>query len=1017
MRLAEDRRGRVPFALIGVLLLVSSATLAVTMTNRDRGHADIDAAAALDRGDAATQTVIRDSVADASRRAAANPVVTPANTTYGRVLNDSTPFRDYLRIRIYRTVNSRLDTVDERVRSVDVRASLPPVTDASTLREAKRRVSVERDGEGRLDVVIDGVTLVAERDGQEISSRGRSIRVTVPTPALLLHDRVERYQTQLNRGALDGTGFGRRVTARLYAMTWARGYAQYGGGPIGNVLANRHVELAANGAALQTQRDVFGRTDPMGRVGLARGTARVGITDALVGTDTEGKEWVNYVLGEGDPPNSSIAAQVDNASNRLSPSTAMTVGVNRTADVAMYDLLTGTSGPDIGTVLDESYTAETRLTTTVDTTYADVRPRTEPRGEGWQLNGTSTETTYDVETGRADAPNVADGWHELMTYRKVVAERHVAHREWTRDNETRTTVDRWTTRHRVGLRVVGTHAAGGRVPDRPIAAVHERGGALNGPNLGSVARQGVEQLVTDSGGANDLAIAAVENEGVETGTAVVGDKPPSLGDWVYDDLRSLRDRISNVTVTVERGALGTRANPSGDLAAELRSRRSDLVDAPNRYDGVADRARVAARAAYVDRTIELLDRQADAIDETQGEFNDVLDKLGSVAGDRLDDLIAARESVTRPGRHLVSSDGGAMTVRVDGAPSYLTVESIDDERIPAIRQDGSYHALAVRNKNAVTLPYDEIGDRIAEQFVDDTTRVSLRTAARTLHETNRALAAVDDEELRAQRDDLRDAVETALGNVTDETVAELAAATSLDEEASREVVTGGYDEWNSTATLALAVTNGSAARPVADAAADRTATPDSAAWVDRIRTRLDVTMTDATAETAVRPPEGPVRDTADALRETVRTRISDAASRGLESASDRVADRLSRARGAVPSGVPVTPIPGFWYATANAWQVDISGRYARFTVRTGRDAPTAPGGTVAYSRDGSKVSVDVDNDGRRERLGQSTRVSFSAATTVLVVVPPGRSGVGDVDGGRVEESPGWPNAGHNATAM
>jgi hypothetical protein len=598
-----------------------------------------------------------------------------------------------------------------------------------------------------------------------------------------------------------------------------------------------------------------------------------------------------------------------------------------------------------------------------------------------------------------------------------VAERHVAHREWTRDNETRTTVDRWTTRYRVGLRVVGTHAAAGRVPDRPVDVVHERGGALNGPNLASVARRANRRLVTDSGGANDLAVAVVEGEDVTTTDTIVGERPAGLEQWAYDDLRTLRDRIRNISVAVERGALGTRANPPRELAAELRTSRDDLVDAPDRYDGVADRARVAVRAAYVDRTIALLDRQADAVDETQGEFNDALDELGSVTDDRLDDLIAAREAVARPGRYLVSSDGGAMTLRVDGAPSYLTVESIDDRTVPAVRQGGPYHSLVARNENAVTLPYDEVGDRIAEEFVDDTTRVDLRTAARTLRETNRVLAVVDDEELAAQRDDLRDAVRAALANVTDETVAELASATALDEEASHDAVLAGYGDWDSTATLALAVTNGSAATPVADAAAGSDATPDSDAWTDQIRTRLDVTMSDATAESSVRPPEGPVRDTAESLRETVRNRISNAASRGLESVSDRVRGRLSRARGAVPAGVPVTPVPGFWYATANAWQVDVSGRYARFTVRTGRDAPTAPGGTVAYSRDGSVVEVDVDGDGRRDRLGRSTRVRFSAETTVLVVVPPGGSGVGDVDGGRVEESPGWPDPGHNATEM
>lgn len=160
-----------------------------------------------------------------------------------------------------------------------------------------------------------------------------------------------------------------------------------------------------------------------------------------------------------------------------------------------------------------------------------------------------------------------------------------------------------------------------------------------------------------------------------------------------------------------------------------------------------------------------------------------------------------------------------------------------------------------------------------------------------------------------------------------------------------------------------------------------------------------------------------MRDAADSLRSIARDRVRAAVERGLENATERASERLLKGRTAVPAGVPVTPVPGYWYATANAWQVNVSGEYARFTVRTDRGAPTAPGGTVAYSRDGSTVSLDVDGDGTPDRLGRATRVSFEAETTVLVVVPPGKSGVGDVDGQRTEESPGWPEAGPDPTAM
>jgi hypothetical protein len=52
--------------------------------------------------------------------------------------------------------------------------------------------------------------------------------------------------------------------------------------------------------------------------------------------------------------------------------------------------------------------------------------------------------------------------------------------------------------------------------------------------------------------------------------------------------------------------------------------------------------------------------------------------------------------------------------------------------------------------------------------------------------------------------------------------------------------------------------------------------------------------------------------------------------------------------------------------------------------------------------------LDVDRDGRAERVGRGKRVDFEASTTVVAVVPPGMPGVGDVDGNRDEQSPGWP---------
>ena len=125
-----DDGGRVPFALLGVLLLVSSATLATTI-DPARPPADSDTEVVVERTTATTQTALREAVSTASSDAATDPVIEPANTTTGRVLNESTAFRDALRLRIYVAASERLADVSVRRDDVAGSVSLPPVSTAS----------------------------------------------------------------------------------------------------------------------------------------------------------------------------------------------------------------------------------------------------------------------------------------------------------------------------------------------------------------------------------------------------------------------------------------------------------------------------------------------------------------------------------------------------------------------------------------------------------------------------------------------------------------------------------------------------------------------------------------------------------------------------------------------------------------------------------------------------------------------------------------------------------------------
>jgi hypothetical protein len=140
----------------------------------------------------------------------------------------------------------------------------------TALRRTKRRVHVEPVGkptDAGIRVRIENVSVRATRGGTTVAAATRNVTLVVETPVLALHERVQRFERRLDTGALE-SGLGRRLIARLYAVTWARGYAQYSGAPIANVLGNRHVELMTNGAILKEQTNAFGASDPVGRRGM-----------------------------------------------------------------------------------------------------------------------------------------------------------------------------------------------------------------------------------------------------------------------------------------------------------------------------------------------------------------------------------------------------------------------------------------------------------------------------------------------------------------------------------------------------------------------------------------------------------------------------------------------------------------------------------------------------------------------------------------------------------------------------
>jgi hypothetical protein len=311
------------------------------------------------------------------------------------------------------------------------------------------------------------------------------------------------------------------------------------------------------------------------------------------------------------------------------------------------------------------------------------------------------------------------------------------------------------------------------------------------------------------------------------------------------------------------------------------------------------------------------------------------------------------------------------------------------------------------------VPYGDAADAILGAG-EQAAGAGLHAVSQALRAARRTLATSGDERLSRQRRRLADGV----GNATE--ALRVVAVQTLDDRglgrnwSARYAAVGtALARWDDPAERAAAAANGSLADAIAAASARRFANVSTRPERDQLAVRLRVALTDGRANVTA-PRRSRLASLVDRLQaegsRRLRTQVEDAVNASLRDLRGRLG-RVGRALNAVPSGLPLAPVPGLWYATVNAWYVDVRGQYQRFAVTADRGRPDSPGAAITYVRDGDTVRLDVDRDGVAERLGTASRIRFRAQTGITVVVPPGGSGVGDRDGNADERSPGWPDPG------
>lgn len=1049
-----DERARVPFALIGVLLLVTSSTYAAGVADQGLISEDQSVERAIERVDADSTAALRAAVRQAAHEAAAEPVTQkPAGANTGpeggngtSAVRNGSAFEDAFRIRLSIAGAEALSSVEADVGGVTATASLPAVDDPRELSAARDRVRVESVSNGTATrVTFEGVRTTATRNGRTLINRTEDRRVVVAVPTLAAHERMTEFEARLDRGPVEGPGLGRQLTASLYPMSWARGYAQYAGAPVENVVANRHVELSTNAGIVRTQRDVFGTSDPDARGGVARATARTGVTDLLKPTGVDEGAWTRAVLNAPTPGgteesnrSSTVAAGAsEDAAFETGGSqteTHATVPVGRAADEGATHVF-----DEVDTIMDDAYRVEASVETSATQVVDGGRP-TPPTpamvgsdGEWTRVGLTHTERSPVIAGAgvpKSTPAGVVDPGERVsfgLATRKATVER-VAVAKWRRVEIERgpngtvvdrtvhqaTTRDSVTDRYRVQVSVSGAHSPSGDAPER-ATATFGAGDAANGPDLRDVPPTARSELGVDTERSVDrIAKDTIEGGAVTRSTTIIGSRSAADRDAVAADVAAVASDVRDIEteMSMTDAAIG-RAEPYAALAERLRERRAALVDAPTVYDGAVDRAGTAARAAYVDAVIHELESAADDREQTTDEFlKRVNDAFG---GPDVGEVIASREAARDPGTHTVSENGpgGAVTFAPSGSPGYLPRTTVNGETVEGVNGTTT-RPLAVRNVNYVTVPYGDVSSGIVDRILGTQDTVRVRTAGRALLLANEALATGDDADLRADRNALANQLSGTLEKVDDELDATLRARTELSRGERHTVLESAAASYESSGERAVAVGNGSYPDRVAAEAA-RVGSLSQAAEA-ALAANLRVRTRTAAERDAVRIPTRFVDGTTSSARKLLRDRMKKAiekeARQAGETATRKASERAVEEFGekwsfkparTVGAGLPVAPVPGYWVTTVNAWRVQVRGEYPRFELRA--DVGT-PGERFTYVREAGNVTVEVG--GETVRLGETEPIAFETQTVIAIAVPAGPPGVGDVDGVRDERSGGWP---------
>ncbi len=980
----EDDSARVPFAVIGVLLilvstaasayLMSMQSLGVTNTIEDEREAELNDALACAKADidSALNYACIYAEEDVGERPIVNSTMDPDEANLLRLERMAARnLTQYLEANYqgsfvygdYRIDASMCGNVSvEPVYMNLSRAVYHPVLQCQVHYPAYYVASAPV----RLHITRPGSTL---DHAEEYEARAL---VTSRYP--LLESLTEEYEARLN-----GTVMLTDVTAASFAYTWARGYCQYYSGEPSNIVDNDDLALIANAASLLEQGCEYNSVDPVSLASLVKHTydnAR-STKDVLEDNDLSYINQYNFsntskkslpedkVPGEysfnGDEIvdkalRNAIADPVSRYEVEKAYGCRMYVTVQRRAVSERYN--------DTGSVCRESYPLASNA------------------------NGTGP---FFREVWKAWAnDSFGNGWTETITIDYVMEDCSLLHAY----NDVRTP-------HKEAAYTSGGRAYVDSNLVKAVDGYHD-----------IVPVNGVlfDRARYPSGSTGPtLEVACEHNEWVENASV--------------SELKALAPEIKKgISVTLRASDYGSYDEMMADAYGRMRAQfgqnyTSYLSEGDYREGGIfrgcGAKYAFYKRRAFLDDIGEALDASVNATGEVNRKIDEKLkDYSGDMNSSTLKDHARSSKNFLDDtkmfipfGLNMTLAGGGGkddpykweenVSLAIDQRPNYLYVESYTDPETGY-----TVRPLKVRNVCAFALPTDVVDTGEAAGAVLDGIDAVAGAAGRLANdtitaETSGLVGNVSAQAKQAIKDEINDALvhdQDLQGQVTREDVnrsVERAFSNRTPEQAVRDMKNG---------ILQREIAGDLAQKAKARAGSELA--KRSGEYVDAYGDYIASKAEEAILGAEERAISYVIGTLSDSVKSVFKDFMAEAAGKAGDAA-------ISAALKRIPMGLPLLP-PWGWWATMNLWYIEIYGEIPYLAVYDTDNEPVPD--PVLGQRATVYVRRPMLDIREGEITGDNEPVRFHVQTCTFIVVPPGPQGIGDKLGGWDEKSPGFDEA-------